>query len=112
MRMWSRGLGRQNIGISLSETTVMTLDEALEFMLKEARDPLLEELDSQKVVALSGKMLPPTGWEFVITLGFKDLFSVAWNLVSWKTVKSLFLSPVQKELFRTNDTVKSATNRT
>ena len=34
MRMWSRGLGRQNIGISLSEKTVMTLDEALGYMLK------------------------------------------------------------------------------
>ena len=112
MRMWSRGLGRQNIGISLSETTVMTLDEALAFMLKEARGPLLEELDSQKVIALSGKMLPPTGWEFVITLGFKDLLSVAWKLVSWKTVKSLFFSPALKGLFRNNDTIKSATNRT
>ena len=55
MRMWSRGLGRQNIGINLSDTRVMDLNEALDFMLKEAREPLLGELDGQKVVALSGK---------------------------------------------------------
>ena len=112
MRMWSRGLGRQNIGINLSEIRVMGLNEALDFMLKEAREPLLEELDSQKVVALSGKMLPPTGWEFVITLGFKDLFAMAWKLVTWKTFKSLFLSTGLKDHFRSNDTVASATNRT
>ena len=90
MRMWSRGLGRQNIGINLSETKVMTLDEALDYMAKEATAPLLEELDSRRVVTISGKMLPPTGWEFVITMGFKDILAITWKLVSWKTVKSFF----------------------
>lgn len=32
MRMWSRGLGRQNLGINLSEIKIMTLDEALDYM--------------------------------------------------------------------------------
>ena len=112
MRMWSRGLGRQNIGIKLSEINVMSLDEALDYMLKEARKPLLQELDGQKVVTLSGKMLPPVGWEFVITMGFKDIISVAWKLVSWKTVKSLFTGPGMKEAFNSTDGLESATNRT
>lgn len=93
MRMWSRGLGRQNIGINLSETKVMTLDEALNYMVKEATSSLLKELDSRRVVAISGKMLPPTGWEFVITMGLKDILAITWKLVSWKTVKSFFFRP-------------------
>ena len=76
MRMWSRGLGVQNLGINLSEINIMTLDEALNFMVNEAQKPLLRELGNQKVIALSGKMLPPTGWEFVITLGFKEIFTI------------------------------------
>ena len=93
MRMWSRGLGRQNLGINLSETKVMTLDEALDYMAKEATEPLLQELDSRRVIAISGKMLPPTGWEFVITMGLKDMLAITWKLVSWKTVKSFFFRP-------------------
>ena len=93
MRMWSRGLGRQNLGINLSEINVMTLDEATDYMVKEAVEPLLMELDGQRVVALSGKMLPPTGWEFVITMGLKDILAITWKLVTWKTVKSFFFRP-------------------
>jgi len=90
MRMWSRGLGRQNLGINLSDVRVLTLDEALDFMADEAEEPLLKELDSRKVIALTGKMLPPTGWEFVITMGFKDLFAVAVKLITWKVIKLFF----------------------
>ena len=74
----------------------MSLDEALDYMLKEARNPLLGELNTQRVVALSGKMLPPTGWEFVITMDLKDLIAITWRLLSWKTVKSLFFSSSTK----------------
>jgi len=112
MRMWSRGLGRQNIGIKLSEVNVMNLDEALDYMLKEARNPLLGALDTQRVIALSGKMLPPTGWEFVIAMDLKDLLAITWKLLSWKTVKSLFFSSAMKrEPVESNVTSGSATNR-
>ena len=90
MRMWSRGLGRQNLGINFDDIKVMTLSEAIAYMAVEAREPLLSELKSKKVIALSGKMLPPTGWEFVITMGFKDLFTVAWKLINWKCIKLFF----------------------
>ena len=90
MRMWSRGLGRQNLGIDFVDIRVMTLSEALDYMADEAREPLLKELESKKVITLSGKMLPPTGWEFVITMGFKDLFTVAWKLFHWKIIKLFF----------------------
>jgi len=90
MRMWSRGLGRQNLGINFDDIKVMTLSEAIAYMAAEAREPLLSELKSKKVIALSGKMLPPTGWEFVITMGFKDLFTVAWKLMHWKLIKLFF----------------------
>ncbi|MDY6971239.1 MAG: hypothetical protein SV775_02810 [Thermodesulfobacteriota bacterium] len=90
MRMWSRGLGRQNLGIDFKDIRVMTLAEALDFMADEAREPLLKELESKKVITLSGKMLPPTGWEFVITMGFKDLFTVARKFIHWKIIKVFF----------------------
>jgi len=111
MRMWSRGLGRQNIGINLSETKVMTLDEALDYMAKEATAPLLEELDSRRVVAISGKMLPPTGWEFVITMGLKDILAITWKLVSWKTVKSFFFAPATGSRLRDSETLGPATKQ-
>ena len=59
-------------------------------MADETREPLLKELESKKVIALSGKMLPPTGWEFVTAMGFKDVFSVAWKLLHWKIIKVFF----------------------
>jgi hypothetical protein len=89
--MWSRGLGRQNLGINLSEIEIMTLKEATDYMAKEAVKPLLSELDGRRVITLSGKMQPPTGWEFVITLDLKDIFAVTFKLLSWKTIKSFFL---------------------
>lgn len=90
MRMWSRGLGRQNLGINFDDIKIMTLSEALDYMADEAKEPLLKELTSKKIVALSGKMLPPTGWEFVITMSFKDLFTMAIKLVHWKLIKVFF----------------------
>lgn len=90
MRMWSRGLGRQNLGINFDDIKVMTLSEAIDYMAEEAREPLLNELESKKVIALTGKMLPPTGWEFVIIMGFKDLFTVARKLITWKAIKLFF----------------------
>ena len=90
MRMWSRGLGRQNLGINFSDIKIMTLQEAIDYMVEEAREPLLGELETKKVIALSGKMLPPTGWEFVITMGFKDLFTMAVKLMNWKLIKLFF----------------------
>ncbi|SPD75444.1 hypothetical protein PITCH_A610002 [uncultured Desulfobacterium sp.] len=89
MRMWSRGLGRQNLGINLLDTKLMTLDEALDYMMSEAKGPMLREIKSENVICLSGKILPPTGWEFVIVLEIKDIFIVAWKLTSWKTLKSI-----------------------
>ena len=89
MRMWSRGLGRQNLGINLSNTKLMSLDEALDYMMSEAKGPMLQEVKNENVICLSGKILPPTGWEFVIVLEFKDIFIVAWKLTSWKTLKSI-----------------------
>jgi len=107
--MWSRGLGKQNLGIDLSKTTPMTLDEALDFMMNEAKGPMLQEIKSQNVICLSGKILPPTGWEFVIVFELKDIFTVAWKLASWKTIKTLFLNSVtgffgknKRPLFRSN----------
>jgi hypothetical protein len=105
MRMWSRGLGRQNLGINLSEINVMTLDEATNFMVKEAVEPLLVELEGRKVVTLSGKMLPPTGWEFVITLDLKDFFAVTWKLLSWKTIKSFFFNSVSDSRLKSSDSL-------
>jgi hypothetical protein len=112
MRMWSRGLGRQNLGIDLSEVNVMTLEEATDYMVNEAVEPLLKELDGRKIVALSGKMLPPTGWEFVITMDLKDFFAITWKLLSWKTIKSFFFNSVAGSRLRNSDTlVGSATKQ-
>lgn len=94
MRMWSRGLGKQNLGINLSDAKLMSLDEALEYMMSEAKGPLLQEIEDTNVICMSGKILPPTGWEFVIALTFKDILTVAWKLASWKVVKSFGLNPV------------------
>lgn len=82
MRMWSRGLGRNNIGLRFgSNALVMTLKEALGTMPEEAQELLLNEINTGKVIAVSGKMLPPVGWEYVIVFELKDLLSMAYKLI-------------------------------
>ena len=89
IRMWSRGLGRENMGISLGETKVMTLSEAIDYMAKPAREPLLNNVETTKVIALSGKMVP-TGWDFVITMGKKDFFQITCKLFTFKLFRLFF----------------------
>ena len=89
VRMWSRGLGRENVGIDFGEIKVLTLSEAIEYMAEPAREPLLKNLDTKKVITLSGRMVP-TGWDFVITMGIMDFIKVTWKLVTFKIFKLFF----------------------
>lgn len=90
--MWSRGLGRKNLGIDFSKVTVLSLDEALNTMPAGATDDLVKEVSSDKVIALSGKILPPTGWDFVIVFERKDIFAIIFKLLNMKALRLLFLS--------------------
>ena len=90
MRMWSRGLGRSNIGIVFEgdAATVMTVKDAMTTMPDDAQKLLIKEIHTGRVIAVSGKMLPPTGWEYVIVFELKDLVTLTlkflrpklWNL--------------------------------
>ena len=90
MRMWSRGLGRMNVGIDVADTEVKTFKEAIDFMPEPAREPLLDELESRKCIVLSGKMMPPVGWEFTIFFSKKDIFSMAFKLLFSRKIFGLF----------------------
>lgn len=76
MRMWSRGLGRKNLGIRFADVTVMSLADALNTMPQPAVEDLIKEINSNKVIALSGRMLPPTGWDFVIVFERADIIHI------------------------------------
>ena len=90
MRMWSRGLGRMNLGIDFKDIKVMTLSEAIEYMPESAREPLLSNLEDKKVITFCGKMLPPTGWEFVITFSKKDLLTILLKCMNRKLLGLFF----------------------
>jgi len=82
MRMWSRGLGRNNIGLKFDDNAVvMTVEEVLGTMPEEAQKLLLEEIHTGRVIAVSGKMMPPVGWEYVIVFELKDILSLACKMI-------------------------------
>ena len=82
MRMWSRGLGRSNIGLKFDNSAVvMTVKEVLGTMPEEAQRLLLEEIDTGRVIAVSGKMMPPVGWEYAIVFELKDIFALACKMI-------------------------------
>lgn len=89
MRMWSRGLGKENLGLALSEATIKTLDEALAGMPDAAKERLVASVNGSRgnMLAVTGKISPPVGWEYVILLDRKDIVSLLKKVVS--TRKSL-----------------------
>ncbi|TDA70579.1 MAG: hypothetical protein D9V47_00755 [Clostridia bacterium] len=54
----------------------MSLGDALNTMPQPAVDDLIKEVSSNKVIALSGKMSPPTGWDFVIVFERADILHI------------------------------------
>lgn len=92
MRMWSRGLGKENLGLEFKLATIRTLDEALETMPPPARERLLSGLNgsNRKCLTITGKISPPVGWEYVILLERKDLFHLFGKFLTRKLVKLFF----------------------
>ena len=80
MRLWSRGLGKSNVGIDFGAVQVRGLDEALEEMPGQASELLSAEVSTDKLVAFSGT-IAPTGWDFVILFERKDLLSILFKLL-------------------------------
>lgn len=97
MRMWSRGLGRSNIGLVFDgdAAKVMTIKEAMTTMPEDARKLLLKEINTGRVIAIAGKMLPPTGWEYVMVLELKDLFILTCKFIRPK-IWNLFFGSIRK----------------
>ncbi|MBF7083013.1 hypothetical protein IT084_08490 [Desulfallas sp. Bu1-1] len=79
-----------NLGIDFRNIKLMTLSEAIEYMPESAREPLLSSLENRKVIAFTGKMLPPTGWEFVMVMGAKDLFTILLKCVNIRFLNLFF----------------------
>ncbi len=93
MRMWSRGLGKENLGLSLDEADVKTLDEALAGMPEAARERLVANLNGSKGTGLTvtGKISPPVGWEYVIVINKKDVISLLRKMIfNRKSLKLFF----------------------
>ena len=92
MKMWSRGLGKENLSLEFDVATVRTLEEALETMPPPARERLLLGLNGSKgrCLAITGKIAPPVGWEYVILLERKDVFKLFGKILTLKLFK-LFL---------------------
>ena len=88
MKMWSRGLGKENLGLEFDGAIVRTL----ETMPPPARERLLSELNGSrgKCITITGKISPPVGWEYVILLQRKDVFSLFGKLLTSKLVKLFF----------------------
>jgi len=89
MRLWSRGLGKNNVGINFGEVTVKTLEEAIETMPTEASELLLKEISSGRLITMAGKIIP-TGWQFVIVFEQSDIFALTRKLLSRRLWGLLF----------------------
>ena len=96
MRMWSRGLGRMNIGIDATDMEMKTFKEAIDFMPEPSRAPLLDEIETRKCIVLSGKMMPPVGWEFTIFFSKRDLFLMAFKMLFSIKIFGLFFQKKNK----------------
>ncbi len=91
--MWSRGLGKENLGLCLDDADVKTLDEALEGMPEAARERLLGSLNGNRNngLTVTGKIAPPVGWEYVIFIDRKDIFCLLKKMIfNRKTLKLFF----------------------
>ena len=110
MRMWSRGLGSSNIGIDATDTEIRTFEEAINFMPEPSKKPLLDALETRKCIVLSGKMMPPVGWEFTIFFSKKDIFSMAFKMLFSRKIFGLFFqkkNKASKVLFKEPEQVKT-----
>lgn len=83
MRLWSRGLGKSNVGIDFGAVQVLSVGDALHEMPGQAAELLSAEVSTDKLVAFSGK-ISPTGWDFVILFERKDLLSILLKLLRSK----------------------------
>jgi hypothetical protein len=83
MRLWSRGLGKSNVGIDFGAVQVRSLDEALDEMPAQAAELLSAEVSTDKLVTFSGT-IAPTGWDFVILFERRDLLSILLRLLRSK----------------------------
>ncbi len=92
MRMWSRGLGKENLSLDFDVATVRTLEEALETMPPPARERLIMGLNGSKgkCLTITGKIAPPVGWEYVILLERKDVFKLMSKIFTGKLIKLFF----------------------
>ncbi len=92
MKMWSRGLGKENLTLKFDVATVRTLDEALETMPAPAQERFLVGLNGTrgKCLAITGKIAPPVGWEYVILLERKDLLSLFGKIFTRRLIKLFF----------------------
>ncbi len=92
MRMWSRGLGKENLALEFDAAIVRTLDEALETMPTAARERLLAGLNGSKgkCLTITGKISPPVGWEYVILMERKDIFNLFGKFLTRKLIKLFF----------------------
>jgi len=97
MRMWSRGLGRSNIGLVFGgdAAKVMTVKDAMATMPDDAKKLLIKEINTGRVIAVAGKMLPPTGWEYVIVFELKDFVTLTLKLIRPK-LWNLFWGSIHK----------------
>lgn len=108
MRLWSRGLGKSNLGIDFRKVQVLTLGEALDVMPQQAADQLAKHISTNNVIAVSGKVLPPTGWEFVIVFERADLLTLLVKLLfSRKITKLVFGDGEVEKHIRVRDDVSS-----
>ncbi len=92
MRMWSRGLGKENLGLCFIDAEIKTFDEALDTMPPTAKERLLASVNGKKSrsLAVSGKISPPVGWEYVILIERSDVFYLLRKLLTLKTLKLFF----------------------
>jgi hypothetical protein len=92
MRMWSRGLGKENLSINLNQIMIKTFDEGLVSMPDAAKERFSANSSGNKrrCLTVTGKIDPPVGWEFVILISIKDVFRILPKFITLK-VWRLFL---------------------
>ncbi len=100
MRLWSRGLGKSNVGIDFGAVQVLSVGDALYEMPDQAAELLSAEVSTDRLVAFSGT-ISPTKWDFVILFERKDLLSILFKLLCSKhTIKLLLGDASARKILR------------
>lgn len=86
-------MGKENLGLCFSDADIKSVDEALAEMPEGAKERLLASVNGsrKRSLTVTGRISPPVGWDYVILLERKDIFTLLWKMITTRKTLKLFL---------------------